>query len=215
MRAAAEDFGLDRVFNEGIATLKRDERESKMVKAYEERFPWFLGAALVLLALEAVLGDRRRKAAAATTGRAVVLVLGLLVLPAAFPARAAAAEARRAMGEGRRLYEGKSYEEAAGKFEEAARKAADEGLDPAAAHYNRASALLRAGKGQEAAAALGEALRSANLRLQEQAHYNRGNALAKAAETPEQQGDLGNALGLLDQALAHVRERDAPRPEGR
>jgi Ca-activated chloride channel family protein len=202
VRAAPGDFGLDRIFNEGIAALKRDERESKMIRAAEERFPWFLGAALVLLALECLLGDRRRgKAAGVRPGRALPLAC-LLLAAALLPASpAAAGEARREMREGVGLFEGKRYEEAAGKFAEAARKAADEGLDPAAAHYNRASALLKAGKGAAAAAALTEALRSTDPALQEQAHYNRGNALAKAAEALEQQGDLGGAVALLEEAL--------------
>jgi Ca-activated chloride channel family protein len=60
VRSADEDFGLDRVYSKGIANLRRDERESRLVKAYEERFPWFLGAAVLLLTLESLLGDRRR-----------------------------------------------------------------------------------------------------------------------------------------------------------
>ena len=59
VRSAPGDFGLDRIFDQGIAELKRDELESKMAKAYEERFPWFLGAALLLIVLEACLTDRK------------------------------------------------------------------------------------------------------------------------------------------------------------
>ncbi|HWR97449.1 MAG TPA: VWA domain-containing protein [Candidatus Methanoperedens sp.] len=58
--AAAGDFGWDRVLRLGLANLERDERESRLVQVHEERFPWFLGAALLLLALEAAFGDRRR-----------------------------------------------------------------------------------------------------------------------------------------------------------
>ena len=59
VRSAPGDFGLDRIFDQGIAELKRDDLESKMAKAYEERFPWFLGAALLLFVLEACLSDRK------------------------------------------------------------------------------------------------------------------------------------------------------------
>lgn len=59
VRSAPGDFGLDRIFDQGIAELKRDELESKVAKTYEERFPWFLGAALLLLVLEACLSGRR------------------------------------------------------------------------------------------------------------------------------------------------------------
>jgi Ca-activated chloride channel family protein len=57
---SAGDFGWERIIDVGFAGLKREEREAKLVKAYEERFPWFLGAALLLLSLETLLGDRRR-----------------------------------------------------------------------------------------------------------------------------------------------------------
>ena len=59
VRSAPGDFGLDRIFDQGIAELKRDELESKVAKTYEERFTWFLGAALLLLALEGCLTDRK------------------------------------------------------------------------------------------------------------------------------------------------------------
>lgn len=62
VRSAPGDFGLDRIFDQGIAELKRDEQEARMIKAYEDRFMWYVGAALLLLALEAVLTDRARRA---------------------------------------------------------------------------------------------------------------------------------------------------------
>ena len=61
VRSASGDFGLDRVYDQGIAQLKRDEQSSRMTKAYEDRFAWLLGAAFVLLAVEAICSDRGRK----------------------------------------------------------------------------------------------------------------------------------------------------------
>jgi Ca-activated chloride channel family protein len=60
VRSAPGDTGLERVFNESIANLKRSERENRTAKIYEERFVWPIVAALLLLAWEALLGDRRR-----------------------------------------------------------------------------------------------------------------------------------------------------------
>jgi Ca-activated chloride channel family protein len=60
VRAAPGDFGLDRVFDQGLAALKRDEGESRMAKAYEERFAWLLAAAWLLLAVESALAERAR-----------------------------------------------------------------------------------------------------------------------------------------------------------
>jgi Ca-activated chloride channel homolog len=61
VRSAPGDFGLDRIFDQGIAQLKRDEKESRMIREYEDRFAWILGFALVLLVAEAALGERVRK----------------------------------------------------------------------------------------------------------------------------------------------------------
>ena len=60
VRSAPGDTGLERVFNESIATLKRSEQENRTAKIYEERFVWPIAAALLLLAWEALLGDRRK-----------------------------------------------------------------------------------------------------------------------------------------------------------
>ncbi len=65
VRSAPGDTGLERVFNESIANLKRSEQENRTAKIYEERFVWPIAAALLLLAWEALLGDRRKNHAEA------------------------------------------------------------------------------------------------------------------------------------------------------
>jgi Ca-activated chloride channel family protein len=60
VRSAPGDTGLDRVFRESIDQLKRDERESRMAKVHEDRYMWLLGAAWMLLLVEAVVTERRR-----------------------------------------------------------------------------------------------------------------------------------------------------------
>ena len=67
VRSAPGDTGLERVFNESIANLKRSEQENRTAKIYEERFVWPIAAALLLLAWEALLGDRRKHHAEAGT----------------------------------------------------------------------------------------------------------------------------------------------------
>ena len=64
-RSAPGDTGLERVFNESINNLKRSEQETRTAKIYEERFVWPSVAALLLLAWEAVLSDRRKPQAEA------------------------------------------------------------------------------------------------------------------------------------------------------
>lgn len=61
VRSAPGDFGLDRIYREGIAGLQTAEQEARRARVYEERYPWFAGAALLVLLLEASLIERRRK----------------------------------------------------------------------------------------------------------------------------------------------------------
>lgn len=60
VRAAPGDIGLDRIINTQLSQLKRSQAESKMIRSYEDRFPWLAGAALLLLAVEAGLTERRK-----------------------------------------------------------------------------------------------------------------------------------------------------------
>ena len=60
VRSAPGDTGLERVFNESINNLKRSEQETRTAKIYEERFVWAIAAALLLLAWEALLSDRKK-----------------------------------------------------------------------------------------------------------------------------------------------------------
>ncbi len=65
VRATPGDFGLERIYDQGIAQLKRDEQSGRLSQIAEERYPWFVGAALVLLLAEALVGLRRRNPEAA------------------------------------------------------------------------------------------------------------------------------------------------------
>ncbi|NCC52980.1 MAG: VWA domain-containing protein, partial [Spartobacteria bacterium] len=61
VRSAPGDFGLERIYDQGIDQLQRDEQESRMVKEYEERFMWFIAIALAMLLIESLLSNRTRK----------------------------------------------------------------------------------------------------------------------------------------------------------
>lgn len=61
IRAAPGDIGVERLIGQGLSKLTRQDSESKMIKAYEERFYWPLGVALALLALEAAVPERRKR----------------------------------------------------------------------------------------------------------------------------------------------------------
>jgi Ca-activated chloride channel family protein len=60
VRSAAGDFGMDTIYDKGIAQLQRKELETHLQKRYFERFQWPLGIALGLLVIESFLSDRRK-----------------------------------------------------------------------------------------------------------------------------------------------------------
>lgn len=61
VRAAPGDFGLETVYREGIRNLRKDEKETRRAKVYEERYRWFLLGGLLLLASEALLREKRKE----------------------------------------------------------------------------------------------------------------------------------------------------------
>lgn len=62
VRSAPGDFGLERIYQQGIAELQREDRESRVSKTWTERFQWLVGAAVLLLILEAIIRPIRWRA---------------------------------------------------------------------------------------------------------------------------------------------------------
>lgn len=61
VRSASGDFGLERVYEQGIAELQREDREARKSKIRVERYQWFLAAAILLLILEAAIRPMKRE----------------------------------------------------------------------------------------------------------------------------------------------------------
>ena len=59
VRSAAGDFGMDAIYDKGIARLQRREYEARLQRRYFERFQWPLGLAFALLVIESLVSDRR------------------------------------------------------------------------------------------------------------------------------------------------------------
>jgi Ca-activated chloride channel homolog len=59
VRSAAGDFGMDTIYDKGIAQLQRKEYQARLQKSYFERFQWPLGVAFALLVIESFVSDRR------------------------------------------------------------------------------------------------------------------------------------------------------------
>ncbi len=60
VRAVPENFGLDRIFEEGIRPLQRAELETITITRHQDRHYWFIAAALLLLCVEAILPEKRK-----------------------------------------------------------------------------------------------------------------------------------------------------------
>jgi len=60
VRSAAGNFGIDTIYDKGIAQLQRKEYEARLQKRYFERFQWPLGLAVALLVVESFVVDRKK-----------------------------------------------------------------------------------------------------------------------------------------------------------
>lgn len=58
--ATASEFELDKIYDE-ISKMDKKELSSRLFTQYEDRFQYFLGIALILLCVEFMIGDRKRK----------------------------------------------------------------------------------------------------------------------------------------------------------
>ncbi len=101
--------GLDTIYREKLRLVPKNELESKMEKIPLERFEWPLAAALILLAMEFLLPDRRRPSppralpsAARRAAPAALLIGGFLL--AAFPTSSSAADPRELYNTGTAQY---------------------------------------------------------------------------------------------------------------
>lgn len=63
IRAVPGDIGLDQLISGHLAALSRTEGESRLSKVWEERAGWFIGAGLLLLAVESAFREQGGKSA--------------------------------------------------------------------------------------------------------------------------------------------------------
>ncbi len=60
IRSTGAEFGLDRIYRQKLSKLERHELRTEMEKRYNDRFQIPLALALLILALEPFVGDRKR-----------------------------------------------------------------------------------------------------------------------------------------------------------
>jgi Ca-activated chloride channel family protein len=168
LRVDAQHFGVEAI-EAALAGLKRTESEARLVRQYDEVFELLLFPALVLLLVEACLGERRRRLPA----QHAALMLAMLV-----PFLGAWSPLER----NNRAVESGNASMKAGKPEEAL-AAYDQALagvpNDAGAHFNRGNALYALSRFEEASAEFLRATQSAAPALRPSAFYNLGNSYFK------------------------------------
>lgn len=185
VRSAPGDFGLDRIYQLGIAGLQRDEQETRLARIYEERFGWFVAAALLFLAAEGLL--RAPKAA--------LLLLLLFCTP-----RVEAEE------NWKKAYRAGNYTNAFQRLEQMTEKVPDVG------NYNRGNILYRMNDFQGSEKSYAAAAQTDDETLRQKALYNRGTALLAGVAKTSAPGGAEAALQAVTQAIDLLEQACALNP---
>lgn len=207
VRGLGPQLGLDQVFDEHIARMERRDVESGLERRYEERFQLPLLVALLLIWVEALVGDRarrplrvpqwmRRRRNVAVAG--CVAALWLAVSDPALGAPFAAAE--DPINRGVDLYAGGDFEAAVAAFGEALVESPASPL----LQFNLAAALHRQGRHEEAASTLEKVVAEGGAEWAARASYNLGNAYFELGAAAEQEQPQ-QALERWSQALMAYR----------
>lgn len=193
--------GLQTIYQEKLSLIPKEELAEKRHKVALERFVWPLGAAIVLLMFEFMVGGRKSTRAlripfVKTAGRrkkqqaaaALLLFFALGSFVQVTPAEASKGE--DAYSEGDFLTASTFYDEQL-----------QESPNDARLHYNYGTAAYKNNMFEDAAKAFAEALKSDDLGLQEEAYYNRGNALFQRGNETLQT-DPQHTIEMWEQAVA-------------
>jgi Ca-activated chloride channel family protein len=190
VKGVGPSLGLDRVFDEHIATMERREISSKLERRHEHRFQIPLAIALFLLFVEIALARGRHAATA----------VGLIAFWSALAPAAYAADPMEAAREGFAAYQAEQYDEAINSYREALLDEPDSPM----LRFNLADALYRKERFEEAAAEFAKVAQSEGESWHARAAYNLGNALFRVGEAAEA-GDPAAAAERYAESLAAFR----------
>jgi Ca-activated chloride channel family protein len=191
---AAESDKATRV-RAALASLRRQQRVASAGETKTPRYQWFLFPAVLLLALDTLLAERRgrrreKKPASAEPAAIGAMLLFMLVGCASQTANVAAA----------RAYHAKQYTQAAAMY----RRLIDKGDRTGTALYNYGTSLLAADSLMPAAEVLDRAAESREPEVRYRSLFNLGlGHLKRGLAAPPQQADepLDAALGAYKKVL--------------
>jgi Ca-activated chloride channel homolog len=181
--------GLEKIYNEKIQNLPKQELSSRMEKIPLERFIWSLIAGMLLLVAELLTRERKMQLFSRNrktlTTTAVALVLGVLSLPLIAKADVTP--------------DAKDQQEYGKVAEQLGSKLSKDPNDPQL-NYNYGTANYKLGHYDVAATSLQKALQADDLKLQNQAYYNYGNTLYRRGEVTEK-SQPDNTRNLWKQSI--------------
>jgi Ca-activated chloride channel family protein len=168
---------IDMLYEKGLAPLPKSETQGKLVRQYNEKFHWPLGAAIVLLLFEMLLPERKRERKG-DAGRTQVanedhpfvtsdtMAIGLTIALLALPASAMSTPSSALKN-----YNAGHFELALKEYQQALEKQKD---DPRLS-FNAGTVAYRLTNYTAAAQYFSTALAAPDVKLQQAAYYNLGN----------------------------------------
>ena len=201
--------GFDTIYRQKLAMVPKEVHGERKRKVPIERFPWPLGAAILLLSADFLITGRKSRWAlrlpfVKTAGRRKkqqTAVLTMLLLSMAWSPAGRASE-------GEELFKNGNYEQSIQYYLEQLKKNPD---DPTL-HYNLGDALYRKKKYKEAASEFNNGLQTEDLSLQAKSYYNRGNTQFFLGAGTEKT-DPEHTIKLWQQALESYQAALALQPE--
>lgn len=175
-----------------LSSMERHGITETSLAAYQNYFPWLLGAALILLLVEFFMSERKKENASAENTnllKATAFSVAFVFLSATTLAQTNTEFVKS----GNELYNQKKYSEAADKYKKAIeKKPAD-----ATAQYNLGNALYKNNKKEDALKAYEQSLSfEKNNNEKAEAWYNKGVILQNDKKLPECIDAYKNALKL-------------------
>jgi Ca-activated chloride channel family protein len=174
LAAAGGALDLAALHREHIDTLQKRELKSTLERRFENRFQFPLGLAILLLAIEPLIGDRRGSGRRRAPSPVVAMLLAIACLGWLDP------YARER--EGNRLFAEGKFDEAAARYNEALVDQPDSPL----LRFNLGATAYRQGKFEDALAAFEKVpLRDDEPDRRARTAYNQGNSLFRLGEATE------------------------------
>ena len=184
--------GLETIYQKGLAQFTRHELVSRMNKVYIERFQWPLALGLLCLVLEPLIGIRRRKTAnapAVAARPALASSWNKMARRARVSAAAAVAVAmlvgassvRASVQTGEKAFQKGDYAKAEQEYRQAAAKSPAKPV----LQFNHGAAAYKAGNFDAAAQSFAKAMKTDDLKLQQDDYYNLGNTQYRIGQKAE------------------------------